>query len=107
MKAEPTAISDKQPIPLTYELKQNYPNPFNPKTTIEFTLPHKSHVRLEIFNILGQRVRTLINDDLVQGRHRTIWDGRNDQGDIMPSGIYIYRLKSPEYAISKRMLLIR
>lgn len=107
VKAEPTAISDKQPIPLTYELKQNYPNPFNPKTTIEFTLPHKSHVRLEIFNILGQRVRTLINDDLVQGRHRTIWDGRNDQGEIMPSGIYIYRLKSPEYAISKRMLLIR
>ncbi len=107
VKAGPTAISDKNVMPLTYELLQNYPNPFNPSTTIEFILAHNEHVRMEIFNILGQRVRTLIDGNLTQGKHRLIWNGRNDQGQIMPSGIYIYRLKSEKFTSSKRMLIIR
>ena len=102
-----TAISQNASVPSFYELKQNYPNPFNPSTTIEFSIPKAGQVRLEIFNILGQRIRTLINNDLAPGNYRKRWDGRNNQGRLMPSGIYIYRLKNKEFSATKRMLLIR
>ncbi len=92
---------------LTYELKQNYPNPFNPTTTIAFTLPFSERVRLEIFNILGQKVRTLINTQMDYGKHQVVWDGKNQQGMVVPSGIYIYRLKTDHFNATKRMVLLR
>ncbi|WP_457565839.1 FlgD immunoglobulin-like domain containing protein [Caldithrix abyssi] len=105
--ASATDINTSLAIPLTFQLKQNYPNPFNPQTTIEFSLPQHERVRLEIYNILGQVVRTLVNDELSAGNHRFVWDGRNEQGQVAPSGIYIYRLKTPERSMTKRMVLIR
>ncbi|NOX87663.1 MAG: T9SS type A sorting domain-containing protein, partial [Calditrichaeota bacterium] len=105
--ATPTGINEQEQYPLSYQLKQNYPNPFNPQTTIEFVLAQKDEVRLEIFNLLGQKVRTLAKGNFGAGSHRFVWDGCNDGGTILPSGIYIYRLKTKNYTSARRMLLIR
>ncbi len=93
--------------PAQFELYHNYPNPFNPTTTIKFTLPRAAKVRLEIFNILGQRVRTLVNGKLPAGVRQVQWDGRNDAGQAMASGVYIYRLRAGNHIQSRKMLLLR
>ncbi len=81
-------------IPANYMLAQNYPNPFNPSTRIDFSLPEKSHVTLSIHNILGQRVKTLIDRPLNGGAHRVVWNGTNEFGETVTSGIYFYQLRS-------------
>ena len=91
----------------TFELYQNYPNPFNPATMIRFSLAHRVKVKLEIFNLLGQRVKTLVDAALAPGQHRLIWDGRNDAGLRVSSGVYFYRLKAGDYVKSRKMVLIR
>jgi PKD repeat protein len=93
--------------PRDYALAQNYPNPFNPTTVIEYTLPEESDVRLEIFDIRGRRVRTLEAGLQDAGRHIKIWDGRDDQGDEAASGVYLYRLRSPNYSFARKMILLR
>jgi hypothetical protein len=97
-------------IPDEITLSQNYPNPFNPYTTIEYSIP-KTHadktITLAVYNILGQRVRTLVNDRQPAGFYSVQWDARDDQAMAVPSGIYIYRLHAVGTIISKRMLLIK
>lgn len=100
------ALEDME-LPLSYELSQNYPNPFNPSTTIKFFLPTQTHVRLEVFNILGQRVTTLVDGDLPAGQHQVEWDGRNEQGRPVSSGVYFYRVVTDEFYKSKKMMLIK
>ncbi|MCP4412034.1 MAG: T9SS type A sorting domain-containing protein, partial [Gammaproteobacteria bacterium] len=78
----PTAISKVDLVPSNYYLHQNYPNPFNPTTQIKFGLIKKSKVRLEIFNILGQKVKTIINTSLAAGTHTAFWDGKNEVGKL-------------------------
>ncbi|UCB52968.1 MAG: T9SS type A sorting domain-containing protein [Candidatus Zixiibacteriota bacterium] len=90
-----------------YQLSQNYPNPFNPTTSIEFVLPKSGEVRVDVFNILGQRVRALVYRDFTTGRHLTTWDGRDDSSEEVASGVYFYRLKSPDFVETRRMLLMR
>lgn len=101
-------------IPKDYQLEQNYPNPFNPETAISYQLSAVSYVELSVFNSLGQKVRTLVNKRQSPGYYQIKWDGRNDAGKAVASGIYIYRLKvtstnnETERAIlSKKMALIR
>ncbi|MCB0278696.1 MAG: T9SS type A sorting domain-containing protein, partial [Calditrichaeota bacterium] len=95
-------------VPNDYALKQNYPNPFNPSTTIQYDLANDGHVRILIYNILGQRIRELINENQLAGSNkRTIWDGRDQSGKSVASGVYIYQITSREYFASKRMLLIK
>ncbi len=107
VEATITGVKQTGVPPLTYELKQNYPNPFNPTTTIAFALPRNEQVRLEIFNILGQKVRTLVNTRMAAGKHQIVWDGKNEQGIAVPSGIYIYRLKTDHFSATRRMILLR
>ncbi len=76
----------------TFRLRENYPNPFNRRTVIRYELPHTRDVGLHIYNALGQRVRTLLNEQKNAGKHQVIWDGRNDAGSVVPSGIYFYRI---------------
>ena len=102
-----TKIAFNDLSPQKFRLQQNYPNPFNPVTTIQYELPKATQVTLEIYNMLGQRVRTLIQAKQAQGIHRVKWDGTNDSGQAMPSGVYIYRLKSKDFTTSRRMLLVR
>ncbi len=99
-----TDVGDELPdmVPRTFELVQNYPNPFNPTTTISFTLPKKANVRLDVFNILGQTVSTLISGQLPAGEHEAVWDA----GDS-PTGVYFYRLTAEKESITRKMLLLK
>ncbi|MEW5994689.1 MAG: FlgD immunoglobulin-like domain containing protein, partial [Candidatus Zixiibacteriota bacterium] len=100
-------------LPTTFILQQNYPNPFNPTTTIEFSLGYASdgsltqHVKLDIFNILGQRVKTLVDDKLTPGNYQVEWDATNSGGRKVASGIYLYRLQVDRESESKKMMLLK
>ena len=100
-------ITSDNLLPADYSLAQNYPNPFNPTTHIELSLPRTSHVQLDIFNILGRKVRQLINRSLPAGAHRVTFDGRADNGTMLASGVYLYRLVTDQYVDNKKMLLIK
>ena len=94
-------------LPQDFELGQNYPNPFNPDTRIEFALPEASFVRLEIYNITGARVRTLVNERLSAGRKVAAWDGRDDSGAALASGVYLYRLETGSFRQTRKMVLMK
>jgi len=93
---------EKEAFPTYYLLSQNYPNPFNPTTTIVYNIPFSNHVTLEIFNILGQRIRKLVDDFQYEGNYKITFDASE-----LPTGVYIYRLKSGSYAESKKMLILK
>jgi hypothetical protein len=88
-------------------LGQNYPNPFNPTTKINFNLNKSADVALEIYNVKGQKVRTLINAKLEQGQHNVMWHGKDDKGSEVSSGIYFYKLRSGKLTKSKKMILLK
>ncbi|MCD6248833.1 MAG: T9SS type A sorting domain-containing protein [candidate division Zixibacteria bacterium] len=106
---EATAVDDLSPIllPLEYTLSQNYPNPFNPQTTIEFGLPTRSDIELEVFNILGQRIRLLLKETLPAGNHKVMWDGKYASGVSAPSGIYFYRIRTGNTSLVRKMMLVK
>jgi len=89
-------------IPQTYALGQNYPNPFNPETTIPFSIPTESKVKLEVYNLLGQKVAILEDGILQSGNHHRIWDGRNDAGSIVSSGIYFVKMEAEGTVLDKK-----
>lgn len=94
--------------PSSFVLRQNYPNPFNPSTTIEYDLPVTSKVSLVVYNLLGQRVRTLVLQTTQSaGMHKAVWDGTDDNGRLVAGGIYFYRLKANDYSSVKRLLIVR
>ena len=95
------------PLPSCYRLDQNYPNPFNPVTTISLQLPKQTDLVLEVFNILGQRVRLLSQGILPAGIHNVLWDGVFDDNKQAPSGIYFYRLKAEGISLVRKMVLVR
>ena len=90
-----------------FELGQNAPNPFNPVTTIRFTIPEDSRARLVVYDALGRKVRTLIDEDLRASFYTVQWDGRNDGGRMAASGVYFYRLQAGRHVQAKKMLLLR
>jgi hypothetical protein len=94
-------------VPQQFSLRQNYPNPFNPTTTIAYSLPEASKVRLDIYNVKGQLVKTLINGDMSAGMHSVVWDGRDSNNTAVASGVYFYRVSSPKATQTKRMLLMK
>ena len=85
----------------------NYPNPFNPTTQITFSLEEPGHVMLQIYNARGQLIRTLLNEQRSKGTHQVTWDGRNEQGVVVPSGLYFYKITSGEETLTKRMLFMK
>jgi hypothetical protein len=87
---------------LQFALEQNYPNPFNPTTTIRYSLPHRSHVTLTIFNTLGQKVAELVNGDIDAGSHGVRFDASN-----LASGVYFCRLQAESFVDAKKLLLVR
>ena len=112
-----SAGGEGAPIPRGFELSQNYPNPFNPQTTIRYRLPepppasgdakdpHAIRARLEIFDLRGHRVRQWVDGERGPGDYRVIWDGRDDRGRRVVSGIYLYRLRYGSYSLSKKMVI--
>lgn len=94
-------------VPFHFELSQNYPNPFNPTTTIRYSLSHLSRVKVEVFNIVGQRVRTLVDQIEKAGSHTLLWNGTDDSGTPVATGVYLYRFQTDSFTQTKKMLLIR
>ena len=94
-------------IPDDYFLSPNYPNPFNPVTTIAFGLPSAGRVRLEVFNLLGQKVVVLVDERMPAGVHEISWHGNNDDGVAVSSGVYFYRLETAGFSETRKMLLIK
>jgi hypothetical protein len=101
-------------FPKDFSLNQNIPNPFNPTTTICFSVVGSGfmvhgpfHTTLKIYNILGQLVRTLVNEEKAPGNYKVIWDGKDDSGKEVASGIYFYQLKTKDYTDTKKMVLLR
>ena len=88
-------------------LGQNYPNPFNPTTTITYNMVEEGNVSIEVFNIRGQLVKTLINDQVIAGDHTLVWEGTNDNNQKVSSGIYFYKMKSGNYSSTKKMILMK
>ena len=101
-------IDEDGTIPNQFALHQNYPNPFNPSTQISFDVPQGSeHVMLNVYNILGQNVSTLVNSVMSPGRYTMEWNATDEIGNPVASGIYFYELRSPSFTARKKMLLIR
>jgi len=101
-----------QNTPSTYAVSQNYPNPFNPTTNIEFSIPSSARIQLNVYNILGELVKTLASGDIVSGNYKVTWNGTNNHGVSVASGIYFYRLVAESkgaanYVITKKMLLMK
>jgi hypothetical protein len=99
-------------IPLAYSLQQNYPNPFNPSTSIEFSIPVTSDVTLKIYNLLGEVVTTLVNEEVSAGHYSTVWNGADDTGSKVSSGVYLYEMKAngnngKAYSQMKKMVLLK
>ncbi len=103
-----TVDADEDLIPTITKLDGNYPNPFNPTTTISFSVAQtSSFVKVEIFNIKGQKVKQLVNEILPAGRHIVVWNGKDDNGKQTATGIYFYKMKSGDYQKSRKMLLLK
>lgn len=97
----------ENPNTLKFELKQNFPNPFNPFTTIQFNLFKPDNVKLEIYNVDGQLIKTLLEQELPPGQHEVIWDGTDNLNRKVTSGVYLYRLKTNDNELTEKMVLIK
>jgi hypothetical protein len=102
-----TSVNQSDLLPEQYSLDQNYPNPFNPTTRINFQLTKAGWVSLRVYDILGRQMATLIDGLRPAGLHTAQWDGRNENGEPMPSGIYMYQLGAGSFAVTKKMMLLK
>jgi len=108
-----TVVNSAKNIPTNYSLEQNYPNPFNPTTVIAYQLPIAGQVSLMIYNNLGQKIGTLVNETQESGYHSRTWNSTNDDGLSIPSGLYYYRLnvfnddKQITYSQVRKMILLK
>jgi choice-of-anchor B domain-containing protein len=103
----PTGIEETPEVPQKFYVNRNYPNPFNPSTTINYQLPQAADVKLVIYNLLGQQVRTLVNSRLEGGYHQAVWDGRNETGVQVGSGVYLYIFQAGDFKQVQKMILTK
>lgn len=99
--------ADNASLPKSFELKQNYPNPFNPSTDIVFSLEQSSNITLTIFNVLGQKVKVLADESKLAGTHSLSWDGRDEMGSLVSTGLYFYTLTDGSKSVTKKMALMK
>jgi len=105
----PTGVDDPSSttLPKTFQVNQNYPNPFNPATTIAYSLPERAEVEIVIFNILGQRVTILDEGTRPAGEHTVVWNGIDNSGEAVATGVYFYRVRAGDNVSTKKMLLLK
>jgi hypothetical protein len=101
------AIMASAALPERYELLQNRPNPFNPETEIAYSLPEETHVTIRIYNIAGQVVNTLIDEVRPAGKHAVTWNGTNESGSRVASGVYFYRMETSAFQKTVKMILVK
>ena len=94
-------------LPEKFQMSQNYPNPFNPDTRIEFAIPRSSHVKIDIYNIVGAHVRTLVDEYMTAGYKSVTFDSKDNSGSTLSSGIYVYRIAAEDFTDSKKMILLK
>jgi predicted CXXCH cytochrome family protein len=94
-------------IPTEFALKQNFPNPFNPTTTINFSVPAKQVVKLDVYDIVGRLVKTVVDKELGAGNYSVMWDGKDRSGEAVASGVYLYRLQAGSYSVMKKMIMLK
>lgn len=99
--------TEELPLPTMTQLFSNYPNPFNPETTISFDLAEQSPVTIEVFNIKGQKMKTLVRDSYTPGHHSVVWNGTDNNGNSVSSGVYFYRMNTPNHISTQKMLLLK
>lgn len=102
-----SSIGETTTLVAEYQLFANYPNPFNPSTMIRLHLPHSVPVHLAVYNLRGTVVRTLVDRPMTPGDHTIHWDGRNSAGEQMSAGVYFYRIITPEFTATRKMLLVK
>ncbi|MFQ5865963.1 MAG: FlgD immunoglobulin-like domain containing protein [bacterium] len=102
-----TGITNNMTLPSEFSLEQNYPNPFNPHTTISYSLPEKGHVVLKVYNILREEIGILVNEPKEPGYHTVTWDGKDNNGNSMPNGLYIYTIKASEFKDARKLILLK
>jgi hypothetical protein len=95
------------PEKLKFDLAQNFPNPFNPSTTIRYEIASPVHVRLMIYDVAGRLVRTLVDDERKPERYKVVWNGKNNRGQDVATGVYFYRLEAGSYVKTRKMLLLK
>jgi hypothetical protein len=103
---EQVSIIDET-LPITYNLHNAYPNPFNPVTTLRYDLPVQTHVNITVYDMLGRKVRTILNQQQNPGYKSLIWDATNDYGKSVSAGIYLYQIQAGEYISTKKMVLLK
>ncbi|MDY6915024.1 MAG: T9SS type A sorting domain-containing protein [Candidatus Cloacimonadota bacterium] len=94
-------------VPVAGRLSQNYPNPFNPETTINYEMTQPGNVTIEIYNIKGQKIKTLVNSTKDAGEHSVVWNGRDESGNSVSSGVYFYKMQAGKYTSTKKMILMK
>ena len=94
-------------LPELFQLSHNYPNPFNTETNIPFSIRQENEIRLEIFDLFGHKVRSMIDKKLPQGEYRIVWDGRDRDGDPLPSGVYFLQMSNQYKTTVRKMVLIK
>jgi len=94
-------------IPAAFALEQNYPNPFNPSTTIKYQIPADASVTLDVYNLQGQKVRTLLSKEQKAGYYSVVWDGRNEAGQTVSSGLYLYRVQAGSFVATHKMMMLK
>jgi len=102
-----TDLSDIKAIPVDFALQQNFPNPFNPSTEIRFDLPEADYVNLSVYNMMGQKIKTLTSGNMTPGYHSIIWNGTNDAGSKVATGMYFYSINTSQFQSIKKMLFLK
>jgi hypothetical protein len=105
---EPTTIKYQNfEKPTSYRLYQNFPNPFNPTTEIQYQIPKESRIKIDIYNIQGQKIFTLVNALQSPGKYSVIWNGRDFQSNLQPSGIYFLKMEAGAFCTTRKLTLLR
>ena len=103
----PTSIAVLSTLPNKFELANNYPNPFNPSTTIEFSVPEQTDVKIAVFDVTGTLVTELVSEVFGAGTYRTVWNAKDNFGSHVASGLYIYRMSAGNFTQAKRMIFVK
>ena len=103
----PISVVGVNSPPSDFELFQNFPNPFNPETQIMYAVPEESHVSIDVFNVAGKRINTLVNTNMDSGYHTVVWDGTDTYGTSLPGGLYLCRIQAGTYEKIIRMLFVK